>query len=897
MSSQQTLAFDPAALASPGDRPAIIAVGRESIDETSFATLSDQVDELARGLLADGVDHQERIGLFAAVGTSWIVACLGLIRAGAIPVPLDTQIGDDDLLRIIDDADIDRVFADEVRALRLDDVDFDGRTWRLDTDENDERSWRQLGGDNTIELPRLKPSDVALLFFTSGTTGPPKGVPLTHRNLGFQVDAIEATGIVEDTDRLLLPLPLHHVYPLVIGVLVPASMGLPVILPHALTGPEFLRAIRETGATVIAGVPRLYASLIEGLDAQIAGMPTPIRALLRATLALSTSVRRRTGLNPGRWLLSPLRRRLGSTLRLLASGGSPLSGELTTRLEGLGWDVAVGYGLTETAPLLTIRLPDDRRPESVGRALTGVELRIDTDGKETDEELDPPSGKGEILARGPGVFEGYLHLDKETRQSFTDDGWFRTGDLGYLDEDGYLTVLGRKSTMIVTASGENIRTEALEERFEEHALIAEIGILKSGDRLAAVIFPDSGALNRESLSVGPAIEQAVREIGRSLPSYQQLDRYRISEKPLERTRLGKIKRHRLEARYAELEHGERSKTGSPIDIGDMAAEDRKRLKHPAARRTWDLLRDRYANTPMSPDSDFRLELGVDSMGWLDLSMDIAAATGVELEEADIAEIESVRDLLDAVIEGPSRDGVPKKPLEDPEATLTEEQKAWLEPPTAAGRRAAKSLMAINRWLMHGIYRVRAQDTPDTGNGPIVFAPNHTSFLDAFALAAALPPDVLEHTHWGGWTGYTLRNRLFRTVSRLVGVVPVEPERATMSSLAFAVAILEKDRNLVWFPEGQRSKSGELGELRAGIGAILEAVPGARVVPVSIDGAFEAWPVHHRLPRPGHIDVEFGSGLSSGDLADRGSGESERQRIVNGLGKVLAALCQQSTASG
>lgn len=875
-------------LARFGDRPAIVAVRSDDIDETSYAALAESVERAARGIVLAGIERGEHVVVFAAASPTWISACLALLRAGAVPVPVDTQADDEQLKHILDDAEIDFVLADETRASRLERIDFDGRVLLLDGDEGDRDSFTGLATDEETDLETPAADDIALLFYTSGTTGPPKGVPLRHRHLQFQVTAIENAGIVREDDRLLLPLPLHHVYPLVIGVLVPLSMGLPVIIPHAMTGPEFVRAVRETGATVNLGVPRLYSSLVEGLDSRIDGLHWPLGNLLRGTITLASALRARTGIDAGRWLFRPLRKRFGPQLRLLASGGSPLSPELARQLDGLGWDVAAGYGLTETSPLLTINPPGSRRAETVGRPLEDIELRIEREQADaTDDKDDGRPQKGEILARGPGVFDGYLNLDKKSDESFTEDGWFRTGDLGWLDEDGYLHVEGRKSTMIVTASGENIRTEALEETYTAHPAIGEIGILKAGEQLAAVIVPDSSEL-RDQSSVDDAIADAVRECSQSLPSYMRLDTYQLARKPLDRTRLGKIRRHKLERLYEELESDGDTASAEPLQISEMSPADRELLLDDSARAAWKLLCERFPDRGLSPDSDLRLELGVDSMGWLDLSMDIAAETGIELDEDAIAGIDTVRDLLEAV-SGTEGGHEVTAPLEDPQAVLDDEQERWLEPPPAFGRWLARVLFAINRWLMRTVFRVRSTGNIGESDAPYVIAPNHTSFLDAFAVAAVLPKRVLAETHWGGWSVYTMRNRLFRRLSRAARVVPVDPDRAMISSLAFAVAVLRDGRNLVWFPEGQRAENGELQALRMGIGAILEAVPDARVVPVFIDGAFEAWPPQRRLPRPRQIRVVFGEPVSADALAEAGEGDERRVRIVDAVHDAMKAL--------
>ncbi len=369
MNDELTLSILFQALSGYGERPAVIEADGEEAPTLSYGKLAERVDAIAAGVLADGHAAGGRVALFAPPDADWISLFLGLLRANLTAVPIDTQMETEQLRSIFDSADIPCVVADEARAEILEKIGYDGTILRFDADEDDDASWRrwlQSGGD-APEPPGA--DDTALLLFTSGTTGPPKGVPLTHRNLAFQVRAVEQTGLVAAGDRMLQPLPLHHVYPLVIGTLAPLSLGIPLVIPASLTGPDIIRAIREHGVTIILGVPRLYGALLDGVDARIGGLAAPVRLILRGLIRASTALRSATGLNAGRLLLSPLHRQLGPSLRMLASGGSPLDPATARRLEGIGWNVAIGYGLTETSPLLTVKMPGRGHLDTVGRAI------------------------------------------------------------------------------------------------------------------------------------------------------------------------------------------------------------------------------------------------------------------------------------------------------------------------------------------------------------------------------------------------------------------------------------------------------------------------------------------------------------------------------------------------
>ena len=894
-----------------GDRPAVLALHKEDVEHWSYDELADHARRLAGGLIGAGVGRGDHVALFAGNSVEWIVACLGAIGAGAVVVPLDAQIGDEMLAHALADSGARLVFTTAEGADRLERLAVEAapRPVLLDAGEEDERSWRRLLADRDAEeLAQPEPEDRAALFYTSGTTGTAKGVPLSHRNLTFELNTLLEADLLIEQDRVMLPLPLHHVYPFVIGMLTPLAAGLPVVMPHALTGPQIMRALQEGEVTLIVGVPRLYDALYSGIEERAKSGGRIAARLFEAGMSLNAWLRQRLGLRIGEHLLRPVRDRLGPNLRVLASGGAALDPELAWKLESLGWRVAVGYGLTETSPILTLNPPDGEKLESVGRSIPGVEVCIDPSavpdeseegGESRESRTDEPGEEGEILARGPNVFAGYRNMPEETAEVLTEDGWYRTGDLGYLDDDGYLYVTGRASTLIVTEGGKNVQPEEVEEVYEAQPVIREIGVLQRDGRLVAVVVPDPGEVRqREEGDVEKAIREAVQEGAKHLPSYQRLSDYAITREPLEYTQLGKLRRHLLEDRYDRAKEGEEDVEGEagPIPVEEMTEEDRELLEDPGAEQVWELLSRRYPDARLTPDTSPQLDLGVDSMEWVNLTMEIGESADVELDEEAIDGIDTVRDLLREVAEasesGETSSGA--SPLEQPEEVLDEDQKRWLEPLGPSMSVLARGLFLLNRALMRGLFKLRVEGLEKLPErGPFVVAPNHVSYLDSFTVAAALDYRLLRRTYWAGWTGAAFGNPLTRLVSRLAQVVPIDPERAGVSSLAFGAAVLARGKNLVWFPEGERSPDGELQPFKPGIGMLLNhfRVP---VVPVSIRGTYEAMPRGKALVRPARVTVVFGQPLDVQDLVEQqGEDGQSRDQILETLRERVAELDARS----
>jgi len=886
MTSERTLQLIVDSLGERGDKTALVVFGKKDRVRWSFKKLTDCARSFANGLAKNDFKRGDTVALFAENRPEWIASAWGIIRAGAIAVPLDVQLGDKTLVHILQDSDARAIITTEKRAERIGKLDLKEKPKLilLDADSDDERSWERFLKNEAIDLPTTSADDEAVLFYTSGTTGPPKGVPLSHGNIISQLNNAAQVKIITAEDRVLLPLPLHHVYPFVIGMLAPLAIGLPLILPFSLSGQQLLRALREGEVTAIVGVPRLYSALYSGIESRVESSGWIARGLFNVFLAASGFVRTWLGLPVGKFLFRSLHKNFGENLRLLASGGAALDPELATKLEALGWRVAIGYGLTETSPLLTMNLPGKGGRDSVGKPFHDVEIRIDPSALEKEERINRHQ-VGEIVARGPNIFAGYRNLEDKTKEVFTDDGWFRTGDMGYFDDDDHLRVLGRISTLIKTESGEKIQTEDVEAAYAEESAIREIGVLAEKGKLVALIAPKQADRGDDAKD---AVRAAVEAASKRLPSHQRISDYAITLDALPRTRLGKIQRHRLAERYEQAkEGGKKAPTAGPMSVEEMSGEDRALLEDSVAESVWELLAKRYGDKRLTPDTSPQFDLGIDSLEWLNLTLEISESSGVELSEQAIARIETVRDLLREVTEGGEGESV--DPLEKPDEVLDEKQKQWLEPLGPVAAATARFLYAMNRVLMRLIFRLRAEGLEHLPQDrQWVLMPNHVSYLDPFAIAALLDWNQLRKTYWAGWTGIIFANPVMRFLSRLGKILPVEPMRAARSSLAFGATILKSKKNLVWFPEGGLSASGELQEFKPGIGMLLEHFP-TSVIPVFVHGTREALPPGKFFPWPHAIRVVFGKPLDARELNRESRDEKSHQQIASALQDKVAEL--------
>jgi long-chain acyl-CoA synthetase len=868
------------ALSARGQHPAVISFGEERMATWDSTTLADKTLSLARGLRVAGINAGDRVALWAPNSPVWIIAALAVLRAGAVVVPIDDLADAEHLDAALVSSGARLVFttarhlAEHDKNLRV------AKVVLVDEDEYDgpaARGWQSLLSEAKEDLPTPAPDDPALLSWTSGTTGSPKAFLLTHRNIATNVDALQQLNVVGPRDRALLPLPLHHAYPFIVGMLSTLTIGTAVVLPGGTTGPLLIRAMRDADVTTIIGVPRLYDAIWTALETRIATSSRTARLLWRALLRSTRFVQRSTGLRLGRLLFAPVRRGIATRLRLLVSGGSRLEQETEDRLEALGWTVLSGYGLAETASLFTGNRPEARRPGSVGRPLADGKVRI----SDPDEE-----GVGEIELHGSSITKGYLANPEANHEAFTADGWYRTGDLGFVDRDGFLFVTGRAKEVLVLGGGKKVAPEDLEPIYGGAPEIAEVAVLEDKGALVALVRPDRAKLHdRGATNLRDGIRVILAEKARDLPSWQQLSGFALTDQPLPRTRLGKYRRFQLPALYAAaLAGGARRATHA------LTPEDVALLRDPTAEAVWGLLRERYPEEALDLDVDLALDLNVDSFGWMEIAVALQDRLGIHLSETDIAGIRTIRELLQLAMDRGKGAGAPTH--EEP--AIATDFERWLAPTGALLTALALTLYALNRLIMRGLFRLRVTGvTKLPATGAFVITPNHVSDLDGLAIAAALPWSRARRLYWAGDAVRMFSNPVNRLLCRALHVFPVDADHPA-AVLENARRVLRAGGVQVWFPEAWRSPDSQLQRFLPGIGQLLLR-SGASAVPAYIDGTFKALPRGRRIPRVHPVTVTFGSPEPVELLRAAGAGRTDEERISAALRERVAALGAVSLA--
>ena len=675
---------------------------------------------------------------------------------------------------------------------------------------------------------------------------------------------------------MLLPLPLHHSYPLVIGLLTTLTVGATVVLPEGVGGPQIVRASRLAGATTLVGVPRLYDVLLAALESRVAAAGRLPKAVFDRGLGLALWSRR-LGVDAGRFLFRTIRAQVGPRLRVMICGGAKLDADVNRKLEALGWTVFAGYGLAETASVFTTNARGRTRIGSAGKAVGDGEMRI----AEPDE-----NGIGEILLRGSNITSGYRNNPDATKAAFTPDGWFRTGDLGYIDGDGYLYVTGRAKEMIVLGGGKKVFPEPLEKIYAASPYIREIALLERAERSRRTWCGRMSTRSRRS-ALPCSKTRFVSGFRRWRSSCRPTSDCPGSSSWSRRCRArasasiaASCCRSCMSGRWLRGRKAARRRFRKRIE---RSSPSRRPLRYGRCCRSA-VPTNRSPSTPIWPS----ISASIPSIGWRS-RWSWMHSLGVQLTSEMVAGLRTVRDLVVAVtglVERGAADGKTAKRW-----VLSAEEAAWLRPtgPVAnivAAARPGHRQAGVPLGLRLACRRDRTAANARAVRGgaqsqPVKWMPSPSRpHCRPGCSAAAIGPAT---------TTVCFLRQPCACSPASSHVFPVD-ERVPMAAVAAASTILARGDILIWFPEGWVSPDGRLQRFRPGIGKLLTDVS-APVVPAYISGTFEAMPRGRRWPRRRPIRVVFGDPVTVDALEAAGTGESREERIADALRDKVAALAR------
>lgn len=462
------------------DRVALTFVGETPM---TYGQLKEMTGKVAALLASVGVSRQDKVAILSSNMPNWGAAFFGISWLGAVAVPILPDFSPHEIKTILDHSEAKVIFASEGLYHKIADQDLAGIGSIIMLESFTQipkgTKAKELASLKTADLSELTPvavsaaeeEDLASIIYTSGTTGNSKGVMLTQKNIAWTGKQAYTMQPVNENDRFLSILPLSHSYENTLGLLLPMFHGASVhYLRKPPTAPVLLPALELVKPTKLLSVPLVIEKIFKG-KIYPAFQKSPVTRTLYKLPAMRKLLHRVAG--------KKLMKTFGGEINFFGIGGSKLDGTVERFLKEAKFPYAIGYGLTETSPLLAGTTPQTPRVGSTGTALQGVKLRL--------ADVDPATGEGEIQAQGPNVMRGYYKAPEATAAVFTPDGWFRTGDLGSFDKDGYLRIKGRIKNMILGASGENIYPEEIESVINRMRYVLESLVIEKKGKLVALI--------------------------------------------------------------------------------------------------------------------------------------------------------------------------------------------------------------------------------------------------------------------------------------------------------------------------------------------------------------------------------------------------------------------------
>ncbi|MBF0328027.1 MAG: AMP-binding protein [Nitrospirae bacterium] len=818
----------------------------DSWETMTYSELHSLIECFECTLYLSGIKKGDRVAVVSENRPEWCASYMATVRLGAIAVPIDAQLGAEEVKNLLIDSEAKVVFF----SAKTENVALAAaKAMNTKAVPIEKESLMPVPeGFNPSPCDSLSADCIASIIYTSGTTGKPKGVVLTHKNFSSDADAVIAAGVLTKDDTVLSVLPLHHTYPFMCTFIVPLFLGSSITFSPGIKSAEIVSAIKNTGVTVVVCVPRLLDMIRNGIVARIKERKG-FSILLLKLMNFCGILRNNSGLNLGKIFFRSVHSNFGK-LRFFASGGARLEPEVMSDLEALGFTVLEGYGLTETSPVITFNPPEKRKPGSAGKPLANADIKISDDG--------------EITVKGPMVMTGY-YKNQAATEAVLKEGRFFTGDIGHLDDEEYLFITARKKEVIVLSSGKNIYPEDIEKMYSSIALIKEIcvvGIENKGvaHAVQAVIVPDLEYAKKIKIgNISETLKWDISAVSMKLPEYMRIKGFTLCQEPLPRTPLGKLRRFMV---------GESLKAS--VEAKKRRGIDKELIEDSVGRevvRCINSLADDEASIQW--DTNIELDLGFDSLKRVEFVSILEETFLINIPEAFTSRVQTVKDavvLIKECLTDQKSDTGEKQFSEKSEwgtilakSPSTEDLKRIESRLSIIETAIVRFLFFAKKFIFKTVFCLKVRGLENIpAEGAFVIAPNHTSYLDAFIIAASVPFDVFKKLYFLGLQNF-FAGKLRSWLAKLGHVIPIDQETYLHRALQLSAFAVKKQSSLCIFPEGGRSFDGKLMPFKKGIG-VLAVELGVPVIPAYIEGAFKALPKGSAFIQPCKITVSFGSPL-------------------------------------
>jgi long-chain acyl-CoA synthetase len=790
-----------------GDAPALLIKPGIRVRAWRYRELWEAAGKVAAHLHAQGIEKGDRVVIWAPNRPEWVVALFGCLRLGAIAVPFDIRSAPEFVVGVLGQTEPKFAFVSQFTPLNAEVEALP----HLNIEDIED-----VIHASNAKPPRIDVAgdDIAEIMFTSGTTGAPKGVILTHGNIIANVVAGCREVVPQPHWSLLSILPLSHMLEQTVGLFATFIGGGKVVYPVSRQPSILVRTMQENGITSIVLVPQaleLFMNAIER-EAERTGKKEQLAKILAIAPRLPVWARRK--------LLGKVHRRFGGKLQFVMCGGARLDPSLAEKWEAIGVMVLQGYGTTEAAPIVACNSFQYKKLDALGKVLPGQEVRIAEDG--------------EIHTRGPNVTQGYWNAPEITAASFDGD-WYKTGDLGFIDEDGFLYFKGRKKDLIVLANGQNVYPEDIEPFLQSHPSVEDavvVGMPSSsgGEDVHAVMLTSDGA----------DASEIVAEVNPQLAAHQQIRGVSVwPEEEFPRTHTLKVKKNLVLERLIADAQGEEETAVAPVAAASK--EEQTPLEQLIVRICEASPADVHADSTLGAD------IGLDSLGRVELLSAIEQELGVYIDESQVHPETTVGDLEALLAQG--------------SASEEERFPSWGRSVWCRAVRSALHYVVVRPsvGLLYGI-KVSGIENFDGLSGPVLIAANHNLKLDAGMILKSLPASVRRRLGIAAAADNYFSTLPWEYLSPLLGnTFPFARYGPVRRSLENLGNVLDNEWSVLIFPEGDRT-DGEIKAFKPGTGfvAMESRTP---VVPIRVElvkpGVFEG----ERFPSRGKVNIRFGEPLN------------------------------------
>lgn len=744
----------------------------------------------------------------------WIYSFFTIWDKNSAAIAIDAQSSPKEILYVLEDSNPDIIMCSNetekniLEAISNYSLKNNIKVLNVDNFKIDDEKMKKIA-NSEFELRNPEGNQTAAMLYTSGTTGSPKGVMLTYNNLMTEMEGIYEKGIFDHRDQILALLPFHHVLPLTATVLLMLRYQTSIVFVRKIASKEIFEALEKNRVTALIGVPRVFKLFYDGIKQQI-----DAKFITRAIFKIMSKSK---SIPLKRKVFSKVHKKFGGHLDFIVAGGAKLDPEIARFYETLGIYSLEGYGLTETSPVIAVNSKNERKIGTIGKKLYNVDVKIENE---------------ELWVKGPIVMKGYYNKPEKTAEVMTEDGWFKTGDLAKIDEEGYITIIGRKNSMIVLSNGKNIDPETLENRLiaKSDKLIKEAGIFNHQNKLAAIIIPDLLECRKRNINnVKTYIKNIVEDYNLSAHNYEKVLDYKVFEEELPKTRVGKLRRFMLPNLY-EQNVVKKAKVAEPDnEVYKILKEYVKKAK----------------GIEPQPEENLELEIGMDSLDIVEFFAYIENNFGLQLDEEKFAEMPNLKLLSEYINEKAVKienNEINWKQIIEEAKPIKDDKNRWI----------TKFLKVFLDVIIKVYFRIQRNGREKLDPKPKIYVSNHQSFIDPLILGSLLPKSILYNTIFLAIDWYFKKFPLKLLVSN-GNVILIDINKNIRKSVEEIVGYLKSGKNVLIFPEGARTKDGKVAEFKK-VFAIISKELGIDVQCLGIKGGFEAYSRYMKFPKPKKIKV-------------------------------------------